>query len=80
MCNSWALLKVAATSLKLEIRLHAHQVDTNTQSGTKVTLRSSDWLMRSELGYFAHSLISGVNRQCSNFKGLQITRMKKNPV
>ena len=28
--------KVAATSLKLEIRLHAHQVGTNTRSGTEV--------------------------------------------
>ena len=27
--------KVTATSLKLEIRLHAHQVGTNTRSGTK---------------------------------------------
>ena len=27
-------IKVAATSLKLEIRLHAYQIGTNTQSGT----------------------------------------------
>ena len=29
-------IKVTAMSLKLEIRLHAHQVGTNTQSGTEV--------------------------------------------
>ena len=57
------LLKVAATSLKLETRLHAHQDDTNTRSGTEVILRSSDWLMTlcSELDWFARSLISGLN-------------------
>ena len=52
-------IKVALTSLKLEIRLHADQVYTNTRSGSEVILRSSDWLMCSELGYFACSLISG---------------------
>ena len=31
-------LKVAAMSMELEIRLHAHQVGTNTRSGTKVIL------------------------------------------
>ena len=52
-------VKVAATSLKLEVRLHAltlvNQVRTNTWSGinSKVILRSSDWLMHSEAGYFA---------------------------
>ena len=47
--------------LKLERRLHAYQVGTNPRSGTKLILRSSDWLMCSELGYFAYSrsLISG---------------------
>ena len=54
-------LKDVATSVKLEIRLHAHPVGTNTRSGTEIILRSSDWLMRSELGYIARSLISGVN-------------------
>ena len=29
-------VKVAAMSLKIEIRLHAHQDDTNTPSGTEV--------------------------------------------
>ena len=29
------ILKVAAASLKLETRLHAHQVGTNTRSGTE---------------------------------------------
>ena len=51
------IFKVTATSLKLEIRLHAHQVGTNTGSGTKVSFT----LMRSELGLFADSLISGLN-------------------
>ena len=55
------VIKVAAISLKLEVRLHAHQVGTNTWSGTKVNLCSSDWLMRSEPGYFARSFISGLN-------------------
>ena len=33
----WTLeFKVAATSSKLEIRLHAHQVGTNTRSDTEV--------------------------------------------
>ena len=31
VCSS----QVLATSLKLEIRLHAHQIGTNTQSATK---------------------------------------------
>ena len=31
--------------------------------------RSSDWLMRSELGYFAHSLISGLKWRRSDFNG-----------
>ena len=31
-----SVIKVAATSLKLEVRLHAHQVGTNTRSGTEV--------------------------------------------
>ena len=52
-------LKVDATSLKLDVRLHAHYM--NTQSNTKAILCSSDWLMRLELGYFAHSVISGLN-------------------
>ena len=50
-------------SLKLEIRLHTYQVGANTRSGTKVIF--TQYLigleMRSELGYFAHSLISGLN-------------------
>ena len=61
MTPKYDLLKVAATSLKLDIRLHAHQVGTNARSGTEVSLRSSDWLMRLELGYSARSLISGFN-------------------
>ena len=32
--NDKIQLKVAATSLKLEIRLHVHQVGKNTRSGT----------------------------------------------
>ena len=31
----FCLIKVDATSLRLEIRLHAHQVGTNTPSGTE---------------------------------------------
>ena len=51
--------KFTATSLKLEMRQHTQEVGMNTQSGTEVRL--SDWLMRSELGYFERSLISGLN-------------------
>ena len=41
---------------------HCHQVGTRTQAGTEVNLHdSSDRLMCSELGYCAHSLISGLN-------------------
>ena len=49
---------VAGTSLKLEIRLLAYPVGTNTRSAT--FLCSSDWLKHSELGYFARSPISGL--------------------
>ena len=42
--------KVTASSLKLEIRLHIHEVETNTWFGIEVMfVRSSDWLMHSEL-------------------------------
>ena len=61
-------IKVAAMSLKLEIRLHTRQVDTNTRSGTEVILRSSDWLMLSEPVYFARSVISGLNDIASTLK------------
>ena len=40
--------KVAETSLKFEIRLHACQVGTITRSGTEL-FTQSDWLMRSEI-------------------------------
>ena len=45
----------------LMAKLHAYQVGMNTWSGTEVILLSFDWLMRLELGYFACSLISGLN-------------------
>ena len=63
----WAF-RVAATSLKIEIRLHTHPVGMNTRSGTKQVLRSSDWLRHSELGYFARSLISALNDTAVTFK------------
>ena len=34
-CVNTTSIKVAATSLKLEMRLHVHQVGTNTRSGTE---------------------------------------------
>ena len=55
------MTKVAATSFKLEIRLHAHEVGTTHDLVPKSFLRSSDWLMRSEQGYFAPRLNSGLN-------------------
>ena len=58
-------VRVAATSLKLEIRLRARSVGTNTRSVTEAFLRSSDWLMCSELGFFASSLISGLNNDAA---------------
>ena len=33
----------------------------NKRSGTEAILRSSDWLVHSELGNFARSLVSGLN-------------------
>ena len=66
MCMSE--VKVTAMSLKLEVRLHAHSVGTNTWSGTEVKLHSFDWIMRSELGYFAHSLNSGFNNGAATLK------------
>ena len=54
LCARLCMVKVAATSLELETRLHAHQVDTNTRSCTDVILRPSDWLMRSELHYIGY--------------------------
>ena len=55
-------MKVDVTSLKLEIRLHAHLVGTNTRSGTEASF-ALIWLAhhRSELRYFARSLISGLS-------------------
>ena len=51
--------KVAAMFLKLEIRLTLLARTHNLVP--QQFLRSSDWLMHSELGYFARSLISGSN-------------------
>ena len=68
MCEIWCQFKVAATSLKLEIRLHAYPVGTNTRSGTEVILHSSDWLMRSELGYTFHESYFRLKRRCIDFK------------
>ena len=95
LVDSWPLsgmFKVTVPSLKLEIRLHAHQGGKGSYWGghrgaqpsqlpktgctgestlwatgpeedmvPKLFLRSSDWLMCSELGYFVCSLISGLN-------------------
>ena len=47
---------------ELEIRLHTHQLGTNTRCGTEVNvMHVFIWLMCSELGYLAHILISGLN-------------------
>ena len=59
-------LKVTATCLKLEIRL-TRWAQTNDLV-PKQFLRSSNWVMRSELGYFARSLISGSNDCAATFK------------
>ena len=41
---------------------YSNRYEPNTRSGTdRKFLCSSDWLMRSELGWFARSLISGLN-------------------
>ena len=54
-------VKVAVTSLKLEIRLHAHQVGTNARSGTEA-ICTLIWLAHhSKLGYFACGLILGLS-------------------
>ena len=61
-------IEVAAMSLKFQVRLHVHayQVGTNTRSGTEVNIYClSDWLMRSELGYFVCSLILGFNNDAA---------------
>ena len=61
--------------MRLEIRLHAYQVGTNTRFGTEVIfyphLIGPDWLMRSELGYLGYfftSLISGFNGDAATLK------------
>ena len=46
---------------------HAYQVSMKARSGTEIILRASDWLMRSELGYFACSLISGIKDDAATF-------------
>ena len=68
--------KDAATSLTLDTRLHAHQVGTNTRLHDLVLkqfLRSSDWLMHLELGYFAR-LISCLN------DGATLTKSYRKPL
>ena len=66
-------------SLKLEIRLHACHVFTNTQSGTEVSwVCSTDWLMHLELGFFACSLISGVICIWKNIKIISIVASRRN--
>ena len=52
-------IKVAATSLKLEIRLFAHKVGMNTRSGTEASFTLIWCVRKSQLGYFAR-LISGL--------------------
>ena len=69
MVRSEVKLKVAVTSLKLEIRLHAQRLAQTHDLVPQQFLPSSDWLVRSEPGYYAHSLyISGSKRRRSNFK------------
>ena len=61
--------KVTATSLTLEIRLHAHQVGTNTRSGTEVMFTLL-WLAHAfgSIGYFVRSLISGLDNGAATLK------------
>ena len=57
------MFKVAATSLKLEIRLHAHRVGTNTHSVTEAILTLA-WLAHAfgtTLLCSLHSLVSGLD-------------------
>ena len=72
--------KVNATSLKLENRLHTYSVGMNTQSRTKVILIYAhliNWLMRSELNYFAHRFISDFNDSAATLiqHSLEIIKM-----
>ena len=56
--NQLVHFKVAATSLKLEVRLYTLTILARTHDLVpKYFLRSSDWLMRSELGYFARIVL-----------------------
>ena len=41
----------------------------------KEFFHSSDWLMRSELVYFAHSLISGLNEGAVPLRGYKATAL-----
>ena len=58
-------LKSLQRSLKLEIRLHATRLARLHDLVPKPFLRSCDWLMRSELGYCARSLICRLKRRFS---------------
>ena len=51
--------------------VHAHKVGTNTYDLVlKLILRSSDWLMHSELGYFASSLVSSLDGGAATLREL----------
>ena len=66
-----SMTKVVATSLKLEIRLHAHQVVTNTGSGTMVIFY--EHLMAHPAGIMllcTYSLISGLSNGAATLKHL----------
>ena len=79
---SYTPFKFIETSLKLEIRLHAYQFDRTHDLVPKYHLRASDWLMRSEVGYFliqasneddatlryGHNNCEGVRRNAWNSK------------
>ena len=65
------MVELFLMSLKLEIRLYTLARLAWTHDLVLMQfLRSSDWLMHSELGYFAHSLISGLNDGAATLSSL----------
>ena len=62
---SFSLLKSLRRPYTLEVRLHDHIYQSNTEV---IFYVHSDWLVRSELGYFVRSLISGLNDGAGTLK------------
>ena len=65
MSENNAIFKVAATSFKLETRLHAYNVGPNTQTGSKVII-TLIWLAHA-FGTRLLSLIAGFNDVAATF-------------